>query len=456
MNKKIKLLFSSMFFGFFLVAQSFLVFGVYAQEPEQAAEQAAVETVQQENADMAESVQGAEAEQVADSVSEPMTESATESAAVESMTESTMTESAEPKAETVMPKDKLTAAIIAAGDKIPVGAQPGFLGISGAPSVNLIVAFFWAIWVGWIFSTVGAFGGIMSGVGHITVYGLGDYASSFGKGAPLNALITDSIRVSNQWMVGTSSGISVVNYYKMGRLVLPLGLALAVGSIAGSYLVPLLTAGKISLKAYIGYFGLFVLGLGGYLFWQTTPKAQEGKTKAKEAARAFEESIKKGGNSEATEQERGVKVVSFSLTKCVFSFYGVEFEFNPIIPVVGGFVIAALASFLGVGGGFLVVPFLTAVAGLPMYLVAGTSALAVLVGMITSIFTYMVVKEIPVFWSLIGVELGGILVGSLIGPRTSKYISDIWLKRLFVLMALYVGIRYTTKGFLGHSWLPPF
>lgn len=27
--------------------------------------------------------------------------------------------------------------------------------------------FLWAIWVGWIFSTVGAFGGIMAGVGQI-------------------------------------------------------------------------------------------------------------------------------------------------------------------------------------------------------------------------------------------------------------------------------------------------
>ncbi len=311
-------------------------------------------------------------------------------------------------------------------------------------------------WVGWIFSTVGAFGGIMSGVGHITIYGLGNYAGSFKKTSPvLNKLITDSIRVSNQWMVGTSSAMSVVNYYKMGRLVLPLGLALAIGSVAGSYLVPWLTAGKISLKSYIGYFGLFVLGLGCYLFYQTTPKAQAGKAKAKEAAKAFEASIKEGSNK-ADESSRSVHVVSFSLTKCVFTFYGVEFEFNPIIPVVGGFFIAALASFLGVGGGFLIVPFLTAVAGLPMYLVAGTSALAVLVGMVTSIFTYMVVKDIPVFWPLIGMELAGVLVGSFIGPRTSKYIPDVWLKRIFVLLAFYVGVRYTSKGFLGYSLLPPF
>ena len=151
-----------------------------------------------------------------------------------------------------------------------------------------------------------------------------------------------------------------------------------------------------------------------------------------------------------------MKVIEWSLKKVRFSFYGVEFSFKPIIPVIGGFFIAAIASFLGVGGGFLFVPFLTSVAGLPMFLVAGTSSLAVLIGMVTSIFTYMFVKGVPIYWSLVGMELVGVFVGSMIGPRTSKYIPDIWLKRIFVVLALYVGLRYTTKGFLGFSVEPPF
>ena len=35
-------------------------------------------------------------------------------------------------------------------------AEPGFLGIPGAPSANYIVGLLWAIWVGWIFSTLGS------------------------------------------------------------------------------------------------------------------------------------------------------------------------------------------------------------------------------------------------------------------------------------------------------------
>jgi len=57
---------------------------------------------------------------------------------------------------------------------------------------------------------------------------------------------------------------------------------------------------------------------------------------------------------------------------------------------------------------------------------------------------------------LIGAELLGIFVGSMIGPRTSKYIPEVWLKRLFILLAVYVGLRYSSRGFLGHSIVPPF
>lgn len=337
--------------------------------------------------------------------------------------------------------------------KINPAEAAGYMGIPGAPQISMVVALLWAVWVGWIFSTVGAFGGIMAGVGHITVFGLGNYAKGLGKEMKLNKMVTDSIRVSNQWLVGCSAALSSFNYYRAGRLVLPLGIALAIGSVVGSLLVPWLTAGKISLKQYIGYFGLFVLFLGCYLAYEMTPGAQEKKKEAKAAAKAFQDSVKSGNVDMAAQ---GVKVKTFTPSRCEFTFFGVEFSFNPLIPVVGGFIIASLASFLGVGGGFLLVPFLTSVAGLPMYLVAGTSALAVFIGMINSIFSYMFLKSVTVDWTMIGAELIGIVIGSTVGPYTSKYLPDKALKLLFIVLAFYVGLRYTTQGFLGYSILPPY
>jgi hypothetical protein len=121
---------------------------------------------------------------------------------------------------------------------------------------------------------------------------------------------------------------------------------------------------------------------------------------------------------------------------------------------IGGVIIASISSFLGVGGGFLYVPYLTSLVGLPMFVVAGTSALAVLISMITSIASYLNFSGAAVDWALIGTELIGVFIGSMIGPRTQKYIPDVWLKRIFVLLALYVGLGYFSKGFFGQAWVP--
>ena len=80
--------------------------------------------------------------------------------------------------------------------------------------------------------------------------------------------------------------------------------------------------------------------------------------------------------------------------------------------------------------------------------------MAVLVSMVTSIFTFMFVKQVPVDFTLIGIQLVGIFCGTFLGTYTSKYMPEIWIKRFFVLLSIYVGVGYSTKGFLGQSFLP--
>jgi hypothetical protein len=330
--------------------------------------------------------------------------------------------------------------------EIDPDAKPGYLGIPGGKQINLFVAFLWAIWVGWVFSTVGAFGGIMAGVGHITVFGLGDYAKSFKDTSPaLNKFVTDSIRVSNQWLVGLSALVSSLNYFKQKRLVGSLGLCLGAGSLFAAFLVVYTTMGKIKFSQYQGYFGLIVFIIGGFMIYEMTPKGQAKKKAGKEAVKAFEAAVKQKADISA----QGVQTIKFGMARTEFSFFGQTFGFSPVWAFVGGFFISAVSSFIGVGGGFLYVPFLTSVVGLPMFIAAGTSALAVLISMILSVFNYMI-KGVTVHWILIGVELVGIFVGSMVGPRTGKYIPEKGLKVFFILLACYVGLDYTLKGFFNY------
>ncbi len=59
--------------------------------------------------------------------------------------------------------------------------------------------------------------------------------------------------------------------------------------------------------------------------------------------------------------------------------------------------------------------------------------MAVFIGMVNSIASYMLLKQTPVEWGLIGAELIGIVIGSVIGPKTSKFIPDRVLKYIFIV-----------------------
>jgi hypothetical protein len=291
----------------------------------------------------------------------------------------------------------------------------------------------------------------MAGVGHITVYGLGDYAKTFKDTSPaLNKTLTDSIRTSNQFLVGLSSLLTTINYLKSKRLAWPLGIALGLGSIAGAVFIPILTGGKISFRQYQGWFGVFVFVVGAVLIYEMTPKGQASKKAAKDATKAFEASVKERKDLAS----QGVALKQFGITKSTFTFFGSDFHFNPIWAFFGGLVIAAISSFIGVGGGFLYVPYLTSIVGAPMYVVAGTSAMAVFVSMVTSIGGYITVAKAGMDWPLIGIQLVGIFIGSMIGPRTQKYIPDKWLKIIFIFLAIYVGLGYFSQGFFGQKWVP--
>jgi uncharacterized membrane protein YfcA len=181
------------------------------------------------------------------------------------------------------------------------------------------------------------------------------------------------------------------------------------------------------------------------MIYGMSPKGQAGQKKAKEAAKAFEASVKAKGNL----AEQGVTTTKFNMARTEISFFGQTFGFSPIWAFVGGFFISAISSFIGVGGGFLYVPFLTSVVGLPMFVAAGTSALAVLISMVLSIFNFMI-KGVTVDWMMIMVELVGIFIGSMVGPRTGKFIPEKGLKWFFIVLACYVGLDYTLRGFFNY------
>lgn len=299
---------------------------------------------------------------------------------------------------------------------------------SAVIEANPIFILLWAVFVGFVFSTVGAAGGILSGVGHITLLAIGN---------------ANMIKVMNQFMVGLSSIVAVWNYVKMRRIVVPLGISLGLGSVLGAILGATFSKTYLAaIEEYRFYFGLVVLLIALRVIYEITPRYLKTKASLARASARFEARVREARMDKANQlQSQGVVTLEKSITRVRFSFYGEEFTYNPVMTFTAGALIAAVAASLGVGGGFLYVPFMTSVIGLPMFIVAGTSAMAVIVSMATSILTYLQLG-VRVDWPLLSIELIGIAIGSTIGPRVSKYFRERWLKGFLGIILLYIGARY--------------
>ena len=61
----------------------------------------------------------------------------------------------------------------------------------------------------------------------------------------------------------------------------------------------------------------------------------------------------------------------------IVTFWGHEFKVNIVVGCIGGFLIAIVSSMFGFGGGPFMVPLMTIALGLPMYVVVGSSLLAI-------------------------------------------------------------------------------
>jgi uncharacterized membrane protein YfcA len=283
------------------------------------------------------------------------------------------------------------------------------------PEVNLPLLFLWSLVVGLVFSTVGAAGGILAGVGHISLFGIPQ---------------ANTVKVMNQIMILTSTLVAVPSYLRQRRVVVVLGILIGLGSVAGALVGSTLSYRFLpDLKTYKPLFGVFTLVVAAKILHEVL------WSKEKENMRRIEEDIKREGG-------RDLKTLKVGLTEVRISFLGRAYSFNPLYPVAAGFAVAVVSSALGVGGGFLLVPFMASVLKIPMFLVPGTSTLSILITMVVSIGNYINMGA-DLNTAMLGVEMAGVAVGSLLGPQVSRVLKERKLRILLLIVLLYIGVGYT-------------
>ena len=114
---------------------------------------------------------------------------------------------------------------------------------------------------------------------------------------------------------------------------------------------------------------------------------------------------------------------------------------------VSGLGIGFVSGFLGLGGGFLLVPFLTLVGGLDMKTTFGTSLAVVAPIAIPGAVVHFLLGHVDL--SLAALLIIGVIPGAYVGARMAMRLSNLWLKMMFGVLlgavAVYLGVFEVLK-----------
>ena len=105
---------------------------------------------------------------------------------------------------------------------------------------------------------------------------------------------------------------------------------------------------------------------------------------------------------------------------------------------VSGAVVGFLTGFLGVGGGFLVVPALVVVLRMPMTQAVGTSLLIIVGNSVASLASRF--GDLHLDWGVIAPFALAAIVGTVVGKRIADRLSGAVLTRSFAVMLVAVGL----------------
>ncbi|MDX1485836.1 MAG: sulfite exporter TauE/SafE family protein [Alphaproteobacteria bacterium] len=261
--------------------------------------------------------------------------------------------------------------------------------------------------------------------------GVGFLSGMFGVGGgflmtPLLIFIGVSPAVAvaseaNQVVAASASG--VLAHMRRGNVDFKMGLVLLAGGIAGSsfgvWLYSLLRAiGQLDLVIALSYVAF--LGIIGSLMLVESVRAVLRKSRA-------------GGVRRKLHQHTWLHGLPFKIR-----FRKSKLYISAILPLGIGFFVGILSAIMGVGGGFIIVPAMIYVLGMPTIMVVGTSLFQII--FVTANVTFLqAVNNQTVDVVLALILLAGGVIGAQFGGRFAHRISGEYLRFLLGLFVLFVG-----------------
>jgi hypothetical protein len=227
---------------------------------------------------------------------------------------------------------------------------------------------------------------------------------------------------ANQVVASSVSG--VLAQFKRKAVDVPMGIVLLIGGLVGSglgiWVFNLLTElGQIDLVVQLSY--VVFLGSIGLLMLQ-------------EALRAMQRD-KKGVKRGKRHTHIWVHKLPF---KVKFRASGLYISLIP--PLLVGVIVGILAAIMGVGGGFIMVPAMIYLLGMPTKVVIGTSLFQILfVSAFTTMLHAITNQSVDVLLALMLI-VGGV-IGAQIGSRLGARLKAEQLRILLALLVIAVAVK---------------
>lgn len=235
-------------------------------------------------------------------------------------------------------------------------------------------------------------------------------------------------------IIGAPGGI--YRYFREGRMVWPLTLAIIAGALPG------LLIGAIIRIIWLGDPTKFKFFVGMVLLYV--------------CARLLLDIIKRKSSKGAISGKGTVTAVKYGLISISYKYDGSSYD----IPTMGiyaiAFVIGIISGAYGIGGGAIMAPLLVVIFGLPVYTVAGPALFGSFSSSVASVIIYYFI--VPLFVPaqepikpdlLLALSFGiGGLLGTYAGARLQKFLPARIIKIFLLLGILYISTKYII-GYLG-------
>ena len=309
----------------------------------------------------------------------------------------------------------------------------GFWLARGYRYMNPIWIIIGAIAVGAFFSMIGAAGGMLMAAFQVMVVQ---------TAGPVGINAANVLRSSNMALTLFSPLGSFYRYAVVERRVAwPVGISFGVGIFIGSIWLGKYATQYLPMESYKEWLAVLVVIMGIRTLYELTPKVMEKRKNIKAMVKKFNDEIAKA-KAEGRSAEMGkIEPVKSGLTDYRFKFWGEEFSINPLLFGILGIVIGIVSRSFGIGGGFLLVPAMTTLGALPMYVAVPVSLIGTCFSSIGSFIGYMMNGYWPDLWIAISIIIGGFL-GGMLGSRLQKLFSELTLKWTLAIVLFFLFFRF--------------